>query len=86
VASLVTDPARAPGAAVLTHLTATARATLHSARRCLRALVTVSIGPTRNSLSGERGPHVRPQQGRPCDRHGLESLEDGALHIQEEIP
>src|SRR5215469_2010784 len=27
---------------------------------------------------------MRPQHGRPCDRHGLESLEDAALHIQEE--
>ena len=74
MASLVTDPARAPGAAVLTHLTATARATLHSARRCLRALVTVSIGPyPEQPLGPHRWVHARragwrrPSASTPLD-------------------
>ena len=38
----------------------------------------------RDQVGDQRGQHVRPQHGRPCDRHGLESLEDAALHVQEE--
>jgi len=38
----------------------------------------------RDEIGDQRGQYVRPQHGRPCDRHGLESLEDAALHVQEE--
>ena len=32
----------------------------------------------------DRGEHVRPQDGRPRDRHGLEALEQAALHVHEQ--
>jgi hypothetical protein len=38
----------------------------------------------RDQIGDQRGQHLRPQHRRPCDRHGMESLEDAALHVQEE--
>ena len=38
----------------------------------------------RHEDGDQRGQHMRPQHGRPCDWHGLEPLEDAALHVQEE--
>lgn len=38
----------------------------------------------RHQNGDQRGQHVRPQYGRPSDPHGVEALEDAALHVEEE--
>src|SRR5690348_12487147 len=38
----------------------------------------------RDDVGQQRGQYMRPQHARPGDRHGLESLEDAALHVGEE--